>query len=872
MFNNQENLFLQAIQKMLSSTDNVARTKAESDIILWAKDSYVQILETCNKFIICEQLATDIRRYSCYLMTIFINEENTENFQKLEPDLKNSIRMNSLSLLGSKNSEIRLSASILVSSIEKISIKNREWPNLITTLCKACDSDEIEFKLSSIRTLGLIWEDLKKEKFSDEELILMENTIIKILLSSNDKNLSYESLGAYQYFLTYIYKRFQNEEYLQSTLKMLTNFCNYQKYNEDIAIKAIHRITDVVIIAYDYMENNIKNIIEFFGVLCNGKNEQLAIQSYIFLIELGQEEYERLMGGLKYNNYLSSCWNILWGIIKNTLNTTIDPSSNGEFNRFKSLSSLLFYLSKICNEEIIDDIFIFMNEKMNDQNPIVINSAIYAFACILETSNDYKIKKVIYSSIKPLAKFINIKCDELNKTVGWCFEKICENHGNYIICNPDACKQILTLILTNLKNGDLHPKVKIYLCTSLFYLCNVLKVSELNKLGIFSHYLLDLLKILDYLAYLPNSFDVENNLSRYCFFAISGLIKSSKESDDEILSLYLEKLMERFTEAQNVQNFPNKEIQYQTQSYLCIVLDSFCKEGIKVKMSYSQIELFYNSIELYFKQRGIFEEGLQALSKLSLSISNKEFSNFMKVIMEHIFECLKEYQAFSNCKVALLCLIDLITTSKENFLPYLDRLIVYFQEIMQKPDANKEIFCYFLIIFSDLFEFLGESIWEYVQVPLDYMKYVLDFCINNYDKYISENVEKEDYSYFLIMNDNVMDLIENISKRIIKENDERKKAFFQYGIYIVSYLNFMLGKSNFVPHNDYLVSCMSTLFDLMDIYKDEIISKIDNNTSRRISQLSNATKDGEIIHINDSLQSYIYASKYKLQLNKDEIF
>ena len=46
------------------------------------------------------------------------------------------------------------------------------------------------------------------------------------------------------------------------------------------------------------------------------------------------------------------------------------------------------------------------------------------------------------------------------------------------------------------------------------------------------------------------------------------------------------------------------------------------------------------------------------------------------------------------------------------------------------------------------------------------MKYVLDFCINNYDKYISENVEKEDYSYFLIMNDNVMDLIEIFLKEL----------------------------------------------------------------------------------------------------------
>ena len=114
-FNNQENLFLQTIQKMLSSADNKARMKAEKDIKLWSKESYVQILETCNKFIMCEQLDINTRRYSSYLMQILISEENYENWQKLDQNFKNKIQMNALSLLGNKIKEIRQSATLLVS-------------------------------------------------------------------------------------------------------------------------------------------------------------------------------------------------------------------------------------------------------------------------------------------------------------------------------------------------------------------------------------------------------------------------------------------------------------------------------------------------------------------------------------------------------------------------------------------------------------------------------------------------------------------------------------------------------------------------------------------------------------------------------------
>jgi hypothetical protein len=509
---------------------------------------------------------------------------------------------------------------------------------------------------------------------------------------------------------------------------------------------------------------------------------------------------------------------------------------------------------------------------MKEQNPLMINSAIYAFASILEAPHTTKIEKVIYTSINFLYDYMNIKCEELNKTVSWCFEKICEHYGGKIIKNPHAFKLIITMISNTLKKTDIHPKVKIYLCTSLLHLSQCLKVLEHSKLNIFSPYLMDLLKTLDYLAYLPSSFDANNNVSRYCFIAISGLIKSSQESDEEILSLFFEKVMERFSQANNINNFINKESQYQTQACLCMVLESFCNVKIKVKFTYKTIEFLYNNIELFFKQRGIFEEGLQALSKLSFSISNKEYSQIMGVIMEHIFDCLKDYQDFSNCKTALLCLIDLITTSKENFASYIERIINYFQEIIKKPDANKELFSYFLIIYSDLFEFLGESIWEYVQIPLEYMKYILNFCMNNYDKYISEEAEYEDYNYFLILNDNVMDLIENVLKRIMNETNERKQAFFNYSSNIMYYLNFMLQKISFVPNNDYILSCISTLFDLIELYKENILKMINEEASKRLCQLANASRDGEIISLNEALQNYIYTSQYHLQLNQDDLF
>ena len=169
MFSNEEQLFLEALSTMLSP-NNEQRNLAQENINKWIKETYLQVLQSCNKFIICEQIKTDIRRYACYILQLLTKEDCYENWRNISLDLKMSVQNNSLGLLGDKDPSIRQSACTLVNSICIISIKDQGWPNLITILCNACNSENIEFKISAVKTLSMIWESLPKEPFSLEEL------------------------------------------------------------------------------------------------------------------------------------------------------------------------------------------------------------------------------------------------------------------------------------------------------------------------------------------------------------------------------------------------------------------------------------------------------------------------------------------------------------------------------------------------------------------------------------------------------------------------------------------------------------------------------------------------------------------------------
>ena len=614
MFSNEEQLFLNTISKMLSP-NNEERRLAEENIKKWIKETYLQVLQSCNKFIICDQLKPDIRRYACYILGLLTKENCNEDWQKIGLDLKTSVQNNSLGLLGDKEPSIRQSACTLVNSICIISIKDQGWPNLISILCNACKSDNIEFKISAVKTLGMIWESLPKEPFSLEELSLMETTIIQLLSAPQNPQLSLECLQGYQNFMNYIKNKFADKDYLQSSLKMLISYCNINNINpQNVGKIAIHTITKLIITAYDYIEPHFKNISEFFMILCNGNNEELAIQSYILFTDISNDEINRKNKKFHYKKYMQSIWNKLWPCIQHSLNNRTNQKNDENYSRYEALSALLYNLSIICDEKIIDDIFAYMGANLNNNNPMIINSAIYAFGSILETTHEKKIESVIPDSIKSISNLFNKKCEELNITLSWCLNQICLSHARIIIQNNETFKYLITTIINLLKEQSLNNKIKMHLCESIYRLAFFISEHNYQELNIFSPFLQELLGTLELLAYLPQSYEKEQNLSEKCFEALSCLLECSTEKDRMLISYFMEKIYTRLNEAQSLQNFGNsKDKLSDFQSYLSFCVQSLCKN------------VNYNLIKLEIKKLKIILILLKIFLKLEEEFSKKAF-------------------------------------------------------------------------------------------------------------------------------------------------------------------------------------------------------------------------------------------------------
>ena len=867
MFTSEENLFLEAIAKMFSNS-NEERKTSENNIQTWINQTYVQVLMSCNKFIICEELPSNIREYSCYLIKLCTGKNHYQDWQKISLDLKTSVQSNALGLLGNKIPSLRQQACIMVTSIFEVSIRDQGWPDLITILCNACNNDNIEFKISAINTLGMIWEKLPKEPFSLDELALMENTIINLLRNPQNEILALKCLKAYEFFIPYIKEKFSDVKYLEESLKMIITYCNsINNINTPEVVKfAIHRITQIILTAYDHVQTHFRHISEFFIELIKGNNEDLAVQAFIFFIEISYDEIDRKQNGFSYRKYIASIWDILWPCVQFVLNIGQNDDSD-EFNRYKALNYLLVNLSILCDESIIEDIFKYMGEQFAQNDPSKISSAIYAFGSLVETVHVEKIESVIPSSLELMSKLFEKKDERLNFTLTWCFNKLSKHHGSLFVENGKIFSFFINIILNLLKDPTLENKIKMHLCASIFNLASYIYNNNLQNWNLFSPFLQYLLINLEEIAYNPISYNPDYNLSEKCFFALSALIECSHEKDSVLIAFFMEKIFIRLNEAQDIKNFGgNKETMYFYQKMLCLVVQGLSKNSVDnlIKLDNQKIENYFNLIEGYFKMRsGVFEEGLMALSGLIKLISNKEFGTLVKRLMEYIKFALNNYTDYQNCSSACLSLTDIISSCQEQFYIYIKDIYPLFTNIIKAENVNKNIFELIIVVYSDLFNYVGQPMWNYYQDPFDFMNQIMEFSKSNIDNYLNNKIDQDELNYFIKLNEGVVDFIDNVSG-ILKDSEEDKKELFMSFIPdIIEYLSIMFKNQRFNPSNDYLQSCLTFLINSAEIYQKYLFQKISDYTLQRVFQLANNSQDDTIIHLKDYFQNLIFAIKMK---------
>jgi hypothetical protein len=302
---------------------------------------------------------------------------------------------------------------------------------------------------------------------------------------------------------------------------------------------------------------------------------------------------------------------------------------------------------------------------------------------------------------------------------------------------------------------------------------------------------------------------------------------------------------------------------------LCLVVQSLCKNTVTnlIKLDNEKIEKYFDLIENYFKMReSVFESGLWALSGLITLINEGDIliDKLLKRIMQYILYSLNNYTDENNCSTALLSLLDIIQASKNKFSIYIKDIYPLLNNIINAQDASKNLFTLIIVVYSDIFEYIGNDIWNYCEDPLNFMNKIIEFSKKNIEKYLNnDKIEQDDYNYFIKLNEGLVDFIQAVAGQLKNCDEYKKEVFKNYMPDILEYLSTMMANQNFNPSNDYLSSCLYFLNDFSEIYNKYLLKKISDYTLQRIFQLANNSDNDNIVHLKDYLQNVLYIIKMK---------
>lgn len=620
--------------------DPVIRIAAEKSIAELAEIDFQNYLEKLALVLIGEGFSLSLRKLSATLIKNPISNVAyfTEKWKNLNVVVKDNLKQQILSALGSENAELRKMTASVISSLVKIELPiTSNWPVLLPILCKNDFENKI-FHNAAVETLGFICEELKQKDVMPNEIDqIMSAIIICLKDNQNDFQLVTSSMKALIRALPLIgLQKMQIAQYSDIVMNQIINTGNNYQSNEVMLEYVCRAFLELAENYYDTVELYLEQISSFTFLMISSGIQRLRLMGLEFWCRLGNEELERCKNKLRSKSYYSKYYlqkhfSKLFQIIETLIQPETDNESEDEWTESKASIYILIILVQVVEigsfEILVSyiksrNLFNIFLDNINSQDENILKKCLIILSCLFETShkveifqvalqylfklllmlnsaNQVGLKIVISRVFVSMFKVISIFLESEN------LKNIIGTFKNHIFCNNNVginiCKSLNQIIsrLGDENTSKSQSKLFFY----LFFIDNL------------SPHFEGLIAVLTKCDESQEFFNTDNNLALHCFSTIEHLICYSSHDKQgkltEILVHYVVKLKDLNTRGYQERIVLQLEAQY---THLMRVIIVKLINPLKMEDAKS----IYDIIVETFKRK-VYDEGLLAVSALALS-------------------------------------------------------------------------------------------------------------------------------------------------------------------------------------------------------------------------------------------------------------
>ncbi|CCE65255.1 hypothetical protein TPHA_0K01210 [Tetrapisispora phaffii CBS 4417] len=738
--------FATILENTILSPDQNIRVQSETQLKKLSNENFLQYADYLSQVIVAP-VDTNIKIEAKILASLSLKNElvskdsvKNENFKQrwinfVNVKTRNAIKERAISALIDPEIRIANSAAQLVAAIANIELPINEWPGLMKVVVENTAPEKPEnVKRSFLLTLGYICENSDP---SSPALISASNDILIAIVQGAQSSepsvlVRLTALNALGDSLNFIKNNMDREgerNYLMQVVCEAT-----QSDNAEIQAASFGCLCKIMSLYYSYMKHYMEQAL--FGLTIStmkSPNDKVASMAVEFWSTICEEEIDLAYELSQfpdspfqsYNFALSSIKEVIPNLLNLLTRQNEDPEDD-DWNVSMSAGACLQLFAQNCGNYILEPVLEFVEANMTNENWRYREASVMSFGSILDGPDKEQRTFVIHQAFPAILNLMNDPSLQVKETASWCIGRI----ADLVIEAIDAQNNlpgVMQACVIGLKD---HPKVAANCSWTIINL--VEQLADVQPSPIFNYYPV----LADALITAANRPDNENNARASAFSCLTTLVEYATDSVSEFSASISTFIMDKLgqTMSINEENLSIEERQslQELQANVLTVLATVIRKSPDSVVSVSDMlmDLF---IKLLNKKESSFIEDdiFYAVSSLAMSLG-KNFEKYLDTFSPYLVNALNQVDSQVSI-TAVGFIADISNSLEEDFKKYSGAFMNVLGQMMQAPNARKDLHPAVLSVFGDISSNIGADF-------MPYLNEVMTICVS------AQNAEPENGS------------------------------------------------------------------------------------------------------------------------------
>jgi len=700
-----------------------------------------------------------------------LNEKKQTVWTSLDINLKNQVKERSFYSLADASSDVRKSASQVLSTIAIIEIPRRESDELLSIMVTSMTSENAGLRQGILDTLGYVCEDTDPASATDYSDKILTAVVQGMRKEEKEDRVRVSGANALLGALEFSKPNFEREQERNILMQVVCEGA-ITKTCPELQVKCLQCLVKIATLYYDKLITWIQNIFNITIGAIKSDTEDVALQAIEFWATICDVETEMLMEAAdspqikipvekQCQHFIKkSAFYLVTGLCE-SLTKQEDDQDEEVWNVSSAAGNCLSLIAGTIQNDVIQYIMPFVQSNISSEDWHLREAAVFAFGSMLDGPKENSpIKDLVKEALGPkiLLSKLTDSVELVRDTAAWTLGRICTYHVHAV---GSKIGDVIRCFIQSLKDV---PRVATKVCWAIHNLAEHYDPTyDDDETTPLTPYFNELIKEL-LIVTLREDAD-ESYLRAAAYSAINMLIQhSASDSRNAVLALVPE-LLKRLAMTFNANTMEPARLG-ELRGFLCGTLRAcsmVLSEGQLPQSMADEMMHAYLKVWSTTKGASVAEEVLIAIGRLASAVGT-EFDRYMIVDFTNgLLAALKNSEEPSVCSSAIEVVGDICRAIGDKMAKLSDTVITILIEHLKNPHILREIKPLVLACIGDIALAIGSKFEPWFLVVMDMLVQASGFEIKDpTDVDVVENINQ--------LRENIFEAYSSIIQALVAEN------------------------------------------------------------------------------------------------------